>query len=463
MMKASMPTPERGKRPGMIRGEGRHRASVHNALLALAAITAIVLSSCSERHDDRTVFSLPQGHIDQVRLVVVCDDNYPPYAFKNPGGVLEGIVPDLWSAWSRATGIAVDLRGMPWSEALAAFDSGRADVLDTVFRTPARESRYDFTRSYANLEVPVFIHKTISGIASIRDLQGFRVAAKEGDAAVDSLRAGGVVDIATYSSYEAIVHAAANHEVRIFSIDRPPALYLLYKTGIDADFRIAFKLGEGAFHRAVKKGNSALLGLVERGFDAVRPAEVSAIQLRWLGSNIARSINLKFMTAVIAAVALAIVLLSGLAWTLKRRVSKATGELREKVSLLERSEAKNRASIAEKEVLLKEVHHRVKNNMQVISSLIQLQSYAIRDEGDRELLRETQERIWAMAQLHELLYRSRDLSSIDAAEYLGSVAGELALGHDFADRLRYSSEPARLGLDASVPLGLIANELVLNA
>jgi two-component sensor histidine kinase len=100
--------------------------------------------------------------------------------------------------------------------------------------------------------------------------------------------------------------------------------------------------------------------------------------------------------------------------------------------------------------------------MQVISSLIQLQSYEIRDDNDRELLRETQERIRAMAQLHELLYRSRDLSSIDAGEYLGAVASELSLGHDFSG-LDFRSTSARIGLDAAVPLGLIANELVLNA
>jgi two-component sensor histidine kinase/ABC-type amino acid transport substrate-binding protein len=423
---------------------------------------ALVLAACANRGRNEAVFRLPLGTVDPKRLVVVCDNNYPPYAFSGANGNLEGIVPDSWAAWSKATGIEVELRGLPWAEAIATFDSNRADVLDTVFRTPARELRYDFTRPYANLEVPVFIHKTISGIASVGDLRGFRVAAKEGDAAVDSLKQGGVADIVTYPSYEAIVRAAAAHEVRIFSIDKPPALYLLYKFGIDTDFRIAFKLGEGAFHRAVKKGNTNLLGIIEEGFSAVPAADVAAIQLRWLGSDISRTVNTRLIGTVVAIALLAVVALLGLAWTLRRRVSRATLELREKVALLEESEARNKASIAEKEVLLKEVHHRVKNNMQVISSLIQLQSYGIRDEGDRELLRETQERIRAMAQLHELLYRSRDLSSIDAGEYIGAVVSELALGHDFVG-LDCKFDSARLGLDASVPLGLIANELVINA
>jgi two-component sensor histidine kinase len=143
-------------------------------------------------------------------------------------------------------------------------------------------------------------------------------------------------------------------------------------------------------------------------------------------------------------------------------VAAATAALHEKVLLLESSEKLLRSSLSDKDILLKEIHHRVKNNLQVISSLIQLQSYALHDERDLELLQETQQRIRAMAQLHELLYRSRDLGSIDAAEYLGSLAHELALSSGRTEpELR--AESCRLALDEAVPLGLIANELVQNA
>jgi two-component sensor histidine kinase len=100
--------------------------------------------------------------------------------------------------------------------------------------------------------------------------------------------------------------------------------------------------------------------------------------------------------------------------------------------------------------------------MQVISSLIQLQSYSLRDELDRELLHETQARINAMAAIHELLYQSPDLSSVDAGEYLGTVIEELSQGYD-ATGIRCVAETVKLGLDEAMPLGLITNELLMNS
>jgi len=438
--------------------KGRHSAI---RVLVLALLLALV-EACAGSRSTPISIGLPDSRVKADRIVVVCDNNYPPYAFARADGQLEGIVPDLWAAWSRATGLKVEVRGLPWSEALAAFDSGKADVLDTVFRTEAREGRYDFTPAYARLDVLVFTHRSISGIASPEDLRGFRIAAKEGDSVIDTLRAKGVTDILALPDYESIVREASARNVRIFTIDGPPALYLLYKYGIDAEFKIAFKLGEGAFHRAVRKGDAPMLALVNSGFRALSDLEMKAINDRWLGSDITRAFDIRVVALIAGGVSLVVGLLLALAWTLRRRVSAATNQLREKIALLEESERRNKASIAEKEVLLKEVHHRVKNNMQVISSLIQLQSYGIRDEADQLLLLETQERIRAMAQLHELLYRSRDLSSIDAAEYIGAVVNELAEGHGFVG-LEYESKSAMLGLDASVPLGLIANELVINS
>jgi two-component sensor histidine kinase/ABC-type amino acid transport substrate-binding protein len=431
------------------------RSVAGGLLLALAL-------GCSLSQENRRTFVLPPGSRQADRIVVACDDNYPPYAFRNSKGTLEGIVPDLWAAWSRKTGIKAEVRAMAWSSAIAMFESGEADVLDTVFQTPARELKYLFTAPYARIDVPLFIHKSISGIASLSDLGGFRIGAKKGDAAIETLQQNGLRDLVLFDNYKDIIEEAANLNIRVFTIDKPPALYLLYKEGLDRDFRVTFSLGSGEFHRAVRKASPGLLALVQDGFAAIPAKDAARIDERWLGTEIMRGLDRRLIRGVgLFALAMVIVLL-GLAWTLRVQVRRATAALREKVTLLEESDQRHKTSLAEKEVLLKEIHHRVKNNMQVISSLIQLQSYEIKDEDDREMLRETQERIRAMAQLHELLYRSHDLSSVDAGTYLTGLVDELAAGHDFAG-LACSADSSLLELDSAVPLGLIANELVLNA
>ena len=131
-----------------------------------------------------------------------------------------------------------------------------------------------------------------------------------------------------------------------------------------------------------------------------------------------------------------------------------------------RSEEKLRASLREKEVLLREVHHRVKNNMQIISSLFNLQSGTIRDEKSIELLRECQARIRSMALVHEKLYQSKDMAHIHFSDYLRSLA--TFLFHFWQvneERVRLDMRIANILLDinTAIPLGLIVNELVSNS
>jgi two-component sensor histidine kinase/ABC-type amino acid transport substrate-binding protein len=131
-----------------------------------------------------------------------------------------------------------------------------------------------------------------------------------------------------------------------------------------------------------------------------------------------------------------------------------------------RAERKLRDSLAEKEVLIKEVHHRVKNNLQVISSLIQLQSATLHDERDVALLEEMQQRIKSMALIHERLYRSDDLSSIDCAEYVKSVVADLQIAYlevSGGVRVRLDLDSFPCSMDVAVPIGLVVNELVSNS
>jgi two-component sensor histidine kinase len=130
------------------------------------------------------------------------------------------------------------------------------------------------------------------------------------------------------------------------------------------------------------------------------------------------------------------------------------------------AEAQIRAALTEKEVLLKEVHHRVKNNLQIISSLLNLQMAGLTDPTMVETLKESQNRVRSMALIHEKLYQSEDLASIDFPGYLRSLVYSLAQSYRVRSdqvSLRVQVDPIHLDLDTAIPCGLIVNELVSNS
>jgi PAS domain S-box-containing protein len=130
------------------------------------------------------------------------------------------------------------------------------------------------------------------------------------------------------------------------------------------------------------------------------------------------------------------------------------------------AEAMIQVSLREKEALLREIHHRVKNNMQVISSLFNLQAGHTLDEGCRTILKEAQTRIRSMSLVHEKLYQSRDLSKIDLGAYIQSLADHLFhfyLVDPAQVRLDTECEEVALDINSAIPCGLILNELTSNA
>ena len=135
------------------------------------------------------------------------------------------------------------------------------------------------------------------------------------------------------------------------------------------------------------------------------------------------------------------------------------------ITELKDAENKIKSSLKDKEVLLKEVHHRVKNNMQIISSLLNLQIGYLNDEDAINVLKESQDRVKSMAMIHERLYLSKDLAQINFTDYIQNLVSNLFHSYNIKESQItpiLKIEDVNLNIETAIPCGLIINELISN-
>lgn len=153
-------------------------------------------------------------------------------------------------------------------------------------------------------------------------------------------------------------------------------------------------------------------------------------------------------------------------------VHNEAGELLHQIGMIEdisdrkQAEVELRASLQDKEILLKEIHHRVKNNLQTVSSLLNLQASYIEDAEILAPFTESQNRVEAMALLHERLYQSDSLAKVNFSDYIRKLSLNLIQSYEFRDRsvgLEFDVADIEMEIDTAIPCGLIVNELVSNA
>jgi diguanylate cyclase (GGDEF)-like protein/PAS domain S-box-containing protein len=282
----------------------------------------------------------------QKAIRVTMDDNYPPYTFRDANGAHTGLLKDLWTLWSQKTGVAVEILATDWGLARKMMEQGKADVIDTIFRTPAREQYLDFSDPYATLDVPLYFNADLSGIIDAPSARGFTIGVKDGDACVAWLRERGLANLLPFPSYEKLVDAATRRDVLVFCIDDPPARYFLTKSGVQDRFRHTDPLYTGEFHWAVHKGDKALRALLTKGFNLITPEERHALDERWFGRKITDMVNSERL-AILTKLLLATMAIGAviLAWNaiLRRQVAAKTESLRDAVAALSVSEERFRA------------------------------------------------------------------------------------------------------------------------
>jgi len=139
--------------------------------------------------------------------------------------------------------------------------------------------------------------------------------------------------------------------------------------------------------------------------------------------------------------------------------------LEKEVNLRNQSEDLLKKSLHEREVLLAEIHHRVKNNLAIISALINMQKDNLKDERSKQIFEETKNRIYAMALIHNLLYENNSFAKIDFVRYVSKFCTNISQSYQMCDRIKIVQqiEDIEIDINISVPLALMLNELMTNA
>ncbi len=227
---------------------------------------------------------------------------------------------------------------------------------------------------------------------------------------------------------------------------------------------LALTHAEAGDHRAAYAEFLRFAALKDSAFDRETTDRINELETRFNTRDKERQIEGQRATIagknrliyVAAAATLLLLLLAGNLGYQMRQRNRANRQLAQ-------ANAEIRAAVAQKETLIQEVHHRVKNNLQMVSSLLTLQATA--NPAARPAVEESQARIQAMALVHEHLYRSEDLAQVRLDEYLGQLLTSLHAAHTSSARaLELVTELAPLVMEAkdAIPLGLLVNELVTN-
>ncbi|MGJ9416601.1 EAL domain-containing protein [Massilia sp. CMS3.1] len=261
-------------------------------------------------------------------LRVVMDHNYPPYSYRDADGKLQGYTIDLWRLWERKTGRPVELIGANWAQVPPMLATGRADVIDPIFLTPARAPRFDFSPPYSFVATYIYANSAIGGIHDLRSLQGFEVGVQEGDACGERLGRAGVTNVRAFATYEALIGAAARQELKLLCMDEHSADYTLYRQGLHRTYVKTFAVARDGLRRAARRGDAATLTLVERGMARVTPAERDALHDKWMGSALVSPRYAERLLEVLVVLGALVLLLGTWLATVRRAVRLRTGDLK---------------------------------------------------------------------------------------------------------------------------------------
>lgn len=423
----------------------------------------------------------PEAKLATVSTIIVAD--YYPYTYIDKDGRASGFTVDLMQEVAEVMGLDLEIRADTWDVALQALKGSSIDFLPMMAYSKERDLEFDFSPAHTIAYDAFFARKGETSPRNFGDLRGKRLVVLLNDLAHQYLRGSGLIDPAfllPMPTMPDVLRALASGKADVAIMPKLVGLLLARELGL-TNIGTAPAIVDAytrPFSFAVNKGNAILLDRLSQGLAILKSTErYDALYRKWFGviepAGVSPASVFKYIVGVIA-----FFLVSGsilLLWTLslRRQVAVRTGKLVEEIGMrkrieeeLNRNEERLLLSLSEKEVLLREVHHRVKNNLSIISSLLDLQTSVIQTPAEAlTAFRYTRDRIMAMALVHEELYKAKDYAHVDMNDYLDRLARQILETYETKARIHLTTgaEGIQLSVSTSIALGLIINELVTNS
>jgi two-component sensor histidine kinase len=354
----------------------------------------------------------------------------------------------------------VDVRLYQWADAQSRFNDGEGHALTFLNINEKRRQLYEFTQSTFTFEFALFAKSRYLGQLNILDLSNKRIAVKRGGLPQSVIEnSHPEANMVFVDSTDEAFGLLSQGDVDAAVEEKLVGHHFLMQNDIHGIEALEEPLATRSAHVPVIRGNTALLEELNQAISKLKSTgEIRKITRRWLGGPVL-FITRDERDAGLIGAALTLALVGILAALLLFNVVRRS---RERAMV----EGQMRASLAEKEVLLREIHHRVKNNLQVVSSMLSLQAGTETGDGSMDALEEAQRRVKVMARIHESLHKSDDLASINARDHLNTVLEDTiaSSGHDARGiSYRLDADDIVFDVDHAVACGQIVSELLSNS
>ena len=394
--------------------------------------------------------------------------DWPPYEIYT-NGEYTGIVGDYVKLIEEYTGVDMNpIPGITWGETVSKLKSGEIHVVPIAGITEDRKEYLNFTKPYVSDPLVIVTRNNFQFISGLADLEGKKVCLPKGYYTIDIIKKDfPKIEIATSNSVKNCLLNVSTSRADAFVGSLSVVSYYINTIGF-ANLKIAspthYEYTQMGF--AVTKDWEVFRDIVQKIFDNIPKEKHNEIKNKWISVRYDHGVDKEKAEEylIYGGIGLVIILLSFYIWnkTLRKQIKnrkKAESELNKSLELI-------RQKNSEKEVLLKEIHHRVKNNLQIVHSLLNMQTREVINKDALIILEEGKARIKAMALVHQVLYQSDDLSKVDINSYVESLMKSIInVNQNSTKDIKVFTDASDISLDLDkvIPLGLMLNELLTNS